>query len=1457
VKIVSTIDRPLADEHVIAVDPPLMPQLDAVWRRRINPFTGRALSDRALAAEQACSAGIQRLRGQNVTPGIISGLDLLLEPGALGALPDDALIQILPGYGLAASGEDINVSTPRRIALGKLPVHARVDTLDAIAADKSAPKSAEPKGTGTLPPLLPRRIGPALGTLIGAKAAGALPRVMVLVAEPITATIEARPRDTCPPDPRDDPYDDLRLIDGVRLILVAWPSELTAKGIPDYALPAPATDRRNRVAYRVFDAECARAPGALHPWEAIGVPIALVGFTTDWKLDFVDRAAVVRLGGQPNPRTPLTIGSGSPLLWQARVSQFVEQIADLDSLTAASLTAAFRELPPVGFLPASVIDLTARRQDFFPPGFSLSASPIPLEHLDFAVGQSAGLAPINLAYPDILELLVPVPERVYEPGLLETAVVDPAFAQAMAHYIDDRSDWLIRRELLMRRRDLLMDSVTGSRPSHAMLAVTEALPYPSERAPVTATRFRRVESGGTVKAHQLSNAGSSLVFAKGDRVFAWVRVVPQTSPTGLAIRFSIAGGFGPAVFWGSSSGMPVGANADLGPRDMGDLPEAGVWTRLEASVDTAWLASGAPLAGSVAKGVELTQNGGIVEWGPVGKADADGNETIWIADDAPPASVLTTGGNPGWTQTSSTLGDSPVEGDFGTTEASGIRTANALERFRARWGQGFLDRDFADLSEGGIEGFTAAIETRLRITNDAIDLGFVRARADIYRVRQYLLGGDAASRLVTSPALADLAHRDESARATSEGLAAFLKTAYKTDFTRDENFPLETKPATGRTAPVSDPEPRKKKEEKSAASTLFLNGLAISQYSLTNNVMSYQVASHAVNGAKAAKTQASYSAISWAQVSKDLPQYSIAASAVQMLAYRPTDVQAQHPVPGMVERSLSIAERLRPAPAVEAHAYAIAGKYAVVNAIAGLIGDPLTGDGRTGIALGDLPAPGFTFTPGTAPPPPRKKGSVGDVILDRAKTGDNNEYRDDDERTAQDSRHEADYFTSAVRAIDNTVALMRLVEGRIDLYNQLLADARSVREEMLDQVAGIDTRLRVIAVELEEARHDVSVATALLAEERDRVQALNARRKAILDANVKAIVFRRPRLADRSNAIPVAPAVAALMESPVTACLREHENVPEELREFTALFREAAVAWFPGVKAQLALIDRLDAARRALVAVRVRAANPFLLQYAPPSNPPVMLAAIHTAIAAQRTLFDARRAMALDIDVAGAASSQLSSALVALAQHASLADMIAGDHQRAVLSRMAASEVEGLAQVAGCLHASFGETPPIMRLEWAELLSEFDRPAPLSNLAGLPGWHDLPIALRRTQQGFVDWLFSRIDRSIAPAEAAINELVRICILLAAHAPVERIIPARLIAPVPARIGIRLDLAIDISIARVGMAVLVRGADQQSVAHAIIDDIGDGLARARIVKLYDQTTTIAQTMSFHVSDAGAH
>lgn len=1464
-RITSTIDRPLRDEHVIGTDPPLRPELPGVWRRRINPFLGRALSDRALTAEQDARAGMQRLRGQGVTAGIISGLDLMLEPGARTAPAGQAVMQILPGLALTQAGEDVTISSARRIALGHLPVYARVDHLDAIASgapaggpdpsapdpDPEAPPAADVPNGGVLTglrPLLPRRIGPTLASIITAPAAADLPHVAVLVAEPITATILGRPGDTCPRDPRDDPYDDLQLIDGCRLVLVFWPAEMVAiAGGPDYSLPPFGSARRNSLAYRVFGVERRMVPGEIHPWEEVGVPLALIGFNPDWTLDFVDRAAVARLGGQPNPRTPLVPRSGSPLLWQARVSQFVEHLSELPDLQPATLTAAMRQLPPIGFLPAEVMDIPNRRQRFFPSGFTLSAAPVPLEQLDVLMRDSASLVPIALDSPDAVELLVPVPERVYEPGLLETATVDPAFARAITRYIADRSNWLIRREMVRRRRDLLVDAATGKRMGWPVTDMTpeEALPYPTTRAPLTATRVRRVEAGSEISGLWMEHSQNSLDIGVHDRIFLWVRVVSAANLTGFYLAFGGASGdYDTGIFWGSVGELNFNDGQGVNPAQRrGDIPPTGRWVRLEIAADAAWSFNGSPLAPSTQNSILLRQQGGTIEWGPLGKVDSEGNETVWVADDAPPGAVLfdnrlfTEENLHLWPQYEAGHADPPIESDFGTVETDGVRTAAAMIAFRGRWTEEFLAPEFIELNEAGIDGFAAGVEARLKATNDAIDTGFVRARADIYRVRQFILGGDAASRLVTSPALADLASREESARATSAELSSFLKTAYRTDFTRNPNDPLATQPrAATQTATATVT------ATAAAFNPLFFNNFnfgALSQFNAPLAIQQPAPFAVMAQPAMAFQPMALFNTT------------SIAGFRAGVQTARPVssrDIRGQLALPGAVERTASVAERLKPAPAVEAHQAALAGKLAVINAIAGLLGDPLASLRPKGIALDDLPAPGFVLRSNIqTPPSSRKLNTIGDVITDSRKPAAQREYIDQDQLSEGNASHEADYFRAAVAAIDNTIAMMRLVEGRVDLYERMIDDARETRGRLMEWVGAADARLRTIGIEIEEARHDVSVALALLAEEQSRVDALNLKRAAILKEHAKMVVFRRPRRALHVRVVPTAPASSALIESPVTVCLRDHDDVPEEIRDYAGLFRDAPVAWFPAVKARMDLLDRLDAARAALQAARLRAQMVWpVLTYLPTGTQPRMLAAVHAAMAAQRSVFDRRRIMASQMDFSVIQTADLLVARRAIVEAASMGDLIAGDHNRPALARLAASEIESVGQIAGCLHESFGEVPPIMRLGWAEILSEFDRPAPLDRLSGLPDWSTLPLEQRRTQQGFVDFLFRQIDRTIPDAVAAVNDLIRVCLLMAAHAPVDRVIPARLVAPTPARIGVNLDLAVDIRLARVGMTALIRGADSQPIAHAVIEDLGDGVARARITRTFQAVTTIQTT-----------
>ncbi len=1487
-RIVSAIDRPLKDEHVLEVDPPLKPALPGEWRRRINPFTGRSLSDKALTAEQDYRGGIQRLRGQSLTPGAVFGLDLQLEPGAAAAAPSDARFQLLPGMGLSVYGEDVVVSTPRRLALGDLPVYARADYLDALISgaaslppDPSGPAQPAPDAAAgglfvNLRPELPREIGPTLGALLTMPAAGDLPRAAILLAEPVTATILATPdASNCPHDPRDDPYDDLQLIDGCRLTLFFWPSEMVAiSGRTDYSLPEAGPDFRNRLAYRVFDAERHALPGEVHPWERQGVPLALVGFKSDWTLDFIDRAAVCRLGGRPRPRTPLAPTAGQGLLWQARLAQFVEHYGELADNTPAALAATFRELPPIGFLPRSVINLDTRRQIFFPPGFQISAAPIPTEHVDAAVRDSASLIPISLDAADEVELLVPVPERVYEPGLLEVATVDPAFTQAVARYTGDRTTWLIRREMVRRRRDLLVDGVTGHRPSWPVtdLPPTEALPYPRDRAPVTCTQIRSVAAGAAAQSHRFIGAGSSLEISPGDRIYVWARIADATNLSALMLRLGNgtaadgSGDFSNEVFWGAQSALPLPAGAGSAPLRQGDLPPAGVWTQLMAPAAGVWTANGGTLVGVKVNAAEFWQAGGTIEWGPLGKISAAGAETVYLGDDAPQDSTLQwVGGAAGWTFTATGVTAAPVEDMFGTVESSGVETIASMTDFRAKWSQPFLAAHFVKLDEEGLDGFIADLQARVNATNDSLDLGFVRARSDIYRVRSYVLGADAASRLVTSPTLADIAIRDEGARAKSADLAQFLQTAYENDADRDPNNPMLPAPKPVAGAPPAPPAPPPPTRTV-ARSALFSTDLTL------RTARSLRVTAPAMSAARfvavrpptvterpvfaspvvSPLTHPITTTVSAPRVSAAIQAASFTAFSVTAVQAAHTqiigvqDVQGQLALPGRVERTASVAERLTPAPAVEAHAYALDGKQTVIATLAGLIGQPAPGQTRPpGLALGDLPAPGYNYTPTADPPAPRVRNTVADVIQDQQKVASAREYTDLDDLAPAAARHEADYFNAAVGAIDNTIALMRLVEARVDLYQQLLTDACGLRSDLEGVVTTVDARLRAINVQVEEARHDVATTSALLAEEVQRVNDLNAQRARILQDNVKVILFRRPRRADIGQLIQTAPAPSALVENALTACLKEHPETPEEIRDFVSLFRDAPVMWFPSVARQLILIDRLDAARILIAAIQVRAAATVIAPPAPPLGTLTkLLGAVWAAMAAEQAILERRRIAALQMDANLAATAALAEAQRVINDRASMGDLIAGDHNRPALAVAAAQELQKIGQVAGCLYAAFCETAPVIRLAWAEVLSEFTQPTPLAQLSGLPRWNEVDAQLKRTQQSLVDWLFSQVDQSVADAANAINELVRICLLMSAHAPVDRIVTAQMVAPTKAQVGSRFDLAVDVAQTRIGMMATVRDEAGHPLAQAVVEDLTDGLARARVVKSFKPTAAVA-------------
>ncbi len=1472
------IRRPLADEHVIGIDPPMRPELPEAWRRRLNPFAGRALSDKALTAEQESRSGLQRLQGLARAPGIVEGLEILVDGASFGRGPDEAFFQLASGHGIARSGEDVSVGGGRRLAFGDLPVILRADHADALAGEgEPVPETrslADPEGDSVLSgmaarlrPVLPRRLGATLGEIVANEESAGLPHVGVIVAQPVTATILGRQRDECTPDPRDDPYVDLQRIDGCRLALYLWPSEAVAiAGGPDYSLPASGSALRNRLAYRVFDNEKLLLDEEMHPWEEWGVPLALAAFDEEWRLDFVDRFSVARIGGTPRPRTPLVPNAGEPRLWQARIDQFVAHLSELASLDEPTLRAAFVRMPPVGLLPPDLFDPMLRRQKFFPGNFGVSAVPVARSNLELAIREAAPLASFNRNVPDRVEILVPVPDSAYDPRLLEREVEDPRFAEAIAGFIQDRALWLARREAARRRYDRLLESVSGQVTGWpgGDLPIEENCPAPRTQVPVEIGRTRRFAEQTAARSHLMMEAKASLPVAKSDSLWFWIRIHSASGLTGLSLRlgrgsFAISGrGTFPnieaGVYWGDPAVLEIGGDPNnLEARRVGDLPEPSIWHRIEVPADRAWDSSGSALDDFHINVVEFAQRGGDVEWGSFGKTDANGNVYTYIGDDAPPGATLRIDNKPepaGWPWQVVPGREALDVPDFDTVSEAGRRRVTAIGGFRERWTQPFLAQEMARIDENGIAAFLSDVEGRLKATNDVVDLGFVRARSDIYRVRQIMLGADAASRLVTSPSLADLASRDEGARATSKGIGDFLRDINKP--------PAQAAGATTGTGGASGTgSSGSGGQEAAVRPKIQLMHMAPINVMLAAPVvrpvdvverriattMSIAAAQPAPMHMMAASTPLTMMPLQIASFQAAAPKpraatLPIAALALDGSRYRGADIRRQIPYAGMVERTVTVAERLNPAPAEQAFKYALATKDAILVTLGRLAG----GSGPAGIALGDLPVPGYKAKDINVAAAP----TLGQLLEDRGRNISNRLYTDAEEAPAE--KHESSYFTATVEAIDNSVALMRLVEARVTLFEELVQSLQDLRDDIQASARRAVAYLRSVDVEVEEARHDIGTAARLRAEEADRVASTNARREAVLAGQVEALAWRRVREAGHRTPVATLEIASGLAVEPVAACRQEHEEIPDEIEDYVELLRDAPVKWFPRIAAEIGRIQKLEAARAAIEKMRERAAIP--LRVAAPrtaGTSPKFLRGVHQALAAQRRVTEERRLAVARLNLAALHSLSLLQAQVQIRETASLADLIGGRHRQPSLTKMAADEMEAIGQVAGCLHAAFAEVVPAVRLGWAEILSEFDRPAPLESLAGLPDWAEVPMELRRTLDGLVDWLFARIDGNVPEAWSAVNELVRIAMLMASHAPVDRIVPARLVAPAPAKIGTRLQLAVEGSRIRKGMIALIRDRDNRLVSRAVVEDLIDGHASAILTHNFGPVASLTADM----------
>ncbi len=1509
------IETPVAGEHVLATLPALGPYPTSAageppLRKRLNLFPQRSLTHTALIAEQQGRIADAMRLGQAVAPGIVHGLTLAVEGHTL---------VLMPGHAIAPDGQDLELAYPLHIAHDAICVASPL--VDRALQGQLADASAWARLSGLQRQVPLRRV---LDELDGARY---LPHAMVLVAVPRSIALDrsGEQAGVCANATDTAASQGAAWEDGLQLMWSPWPAD---RPLPPWSGDGKTLDPRfrNRLAYAVFNAERERLSAAVPrslrawreragwsqaqldadaaqatrkrsqgqpwPWDTLGVPLAIVAFDADFRPVFADGASVTRQGGGRRNRSALVPGAGDDVLWQARVSQLLEHLAELpaDQRHAAALQQQFDWLPPAGVVPRDVADFLTGRQSLFPPQFDVQAQPVPIDMVDALIAESSALMPYNLSLRDQVQLLVPVPARHYDPELLKLDLaVHPLFDLEIQRLGTERLQLLTRRDGLRRRHDLLVQAVVGNLPAYPQ---DDPNALPDETGALDAMAFHRVHVAHAEarfqEQHGFTGAHLPLDFQASDELIVFVRL--DGSAQRIAVQPLISDALNtPAVttrpfVWGTLASPD--SSGVVGDR-VGELPASGVWTRLAVPM------SRAGLGGRRIDGLVFTLVAGDracqATWGHAGKA-SNGTETCWVGDALPPGALAT--GSWTW-QTQGDTGVADADTSHGlliepvpaATDAAArphTRHVSELDQLLSNWANfqgGALAVELGEPKtgrtaatpprtvDGGLEELINRLDGRIRTAGDHIDMGFLRARTDIFRLRQSVLGVADAGRFLTSPAAAELVKRNENPAATEKEFSDYFTrlsaaAVAPPDFTAPR-IP-EARPRGGApTAPASRGSTLLAKTP--IASTVTSSAPAGSSFVLgkTNTslfggaVITPKITAVTTTISPAPGTFTtvgstdritldtgasgnSITAITDAGLSERLltagaveiaPTVSVKATAgLGLVRGSQLSVEAPPAVKDVVGASLigatyntvTVAERFTlPASVVSSNAAAKAKNDFVVGGITGLA--------ATGLVVDDLKVYGY----GTED---QKDLTAKDLLAGG--------LVDRDAQDEGNDKHEAVYFRRGIDAIDNTIRFLRGVELRAEDYRRLQADAKAARDRIQGAAARIQTALDALSVRLAEVRHDLSVARSLRAEEQARIDALVHKRKTILAEQVPYLVFRRPRLTLTLTDVPLLAAQPADVADPVPRCRSEAHTPPPELDAMVDTLRDVPVRWLRTVSQVFVQLDRVVDLERVVTQAQLRMVTTGVdsvstrqLGLTEGEGSATGQLLMQTFERQGQRVMQSKQEATLKLTQFSAASWRQA---VEPAQHiVNIRDLFAAGTVPRAVTVAAAGLLDDVGGVASCLHAALCTVPPATRLRWAELFSQLDPAVSLRQLSVLPGFGDESQGVDhitwRQMQRMVDWLFAQVVDEAA-AHAAINDLVRVCVLLASHAPVKRIISARIQRPVPAVVNTRLDITIDPATTRIGMQVLVHApATQTLLARAVIEDLGAGTATARIVE----------------------
>ena len=104
----------LPGERVLLALPPPAPYADDAGdgslRRRLHMFPSRTLTHLALLQEQRSRIGDAMRLGQAVAPGVVDGLELLIEPLRRADGSTGQTLVLMPGQAVAPDGQDLQLA---------------------------------------------------------------------------------------------------------------------------------------------------------------------------------------------------------------------------------------------------------------------------------------------------------------------------------------------------------------------------------------------------------------------------------------------------------------------------------------------------------------------------------------------------------------------------------------------------------------------------------------------------------------------------------------------------------------------------------------------------------------------------------------------------------------------------------------------------------------------------------------------------------------------------------------------------------------------------------------------------------------------------------------------------------------------------------------------------------------------------------------------------------------------------------------------------------------------------------------------------------------------------------------------------------------------------------------------------------------------------------------------------